>query len=169
MWLPALLFLCRVPHTLKISIIETVNSLAQTPIAFINEKSPILDLTCNDLVASGIKVLFCSENIRDGLSRLSTLKELPKVCIIDLDFYDDNVLAQLQELRTKYPNIQLIAHSDNNSEKVVKSLLELGFGGYLLIGSDADDFKKTIEGVCTDKKYFRMGVAKTVQEHFGRN
>jgi hypothetical protein len=40
---------------------DTVNNLDQTNIAFINNKSPILDLTSNDLVASGINVLFRSE------------------------------------------------------------------------------------------------------------
>jgi hypothetical protein len=75
---------------------ETGTTQQKITLAFINDKSPILDLICNDLVASGIEVLFRSENIEDGLSQLSALKELPKVCIIDLDFYDKNVLAQLQ-------------------------------------------------------------------------
>ena len=130
---------------------ETVNSLEQISIAFINDKSPIVDNICNDLATLGIEILFCSENLENGLSQLSTLKELPKVCIIDLDFYDKNVLLQLQELKAKYPSIKLIAHSDNDNEKVVKSLLELGFDSYLLIGSDTDDFKRAVVGVCNDK------------------
>src|SRR5690606_2551219 len=100
---------------------------------------------CNDLVASGIEILFRSENIEDGLSQLSALKELPEVCIIDLDFYDNSVLAQLQKLSTQYPTVKLIAHSDRDTEEAAKPLLEIGFSGYLLIGSDADDFKKAIE------------------------
>lgn len=124
---------------------ETVNNLDQTSIAFINDKSPILDLTNNDLVASGINVLFRSENIEDGISQLSSLKTLPKVFIIDLDFHDMIVLTQLRELRTKYPNIKLIAYSDIDVDKTVKAVLEIGFESYLLIGSDTDDFKKAIE------------------------
>ncbi|MDV3871491.1 histidine kinase [Elizabethkingia anophelis] len=148
---------------------ETGTTLQKITLAFINDKSPILDLTCNDLVASGIEVLFRSENIEDGLSQLSAFKELPKVCVIDLDFYDKNVLAQLQELRTKYPTIKLIAHSDIDAEKAVKPLLEIGFTGYLLIGSDADDFKKAIEVVINGGRYFSMGVAKIAQKYFGNN
>ena len=139
---------------------NTVNNPEQTSIAFINDKSPILDLTCNELIASGINVLFRSQNIEDGLSQLSALKTLPNVCIIDLDFYDANVLARLQELRTRYPTIKLIAHSDIDTEKAIKPLLEIGFAGYLLIGSDADDFKKAIKGVCNGKRYFSTGVSK---------
>jgi DNA-binding NarL/FixJ family response regulator len=101
---------------------ETGTTQQRITLAFINDKSPILDLICNDLVASGIEVLFRSENIEDGLSQLSALKELPKVCIIDLDFYNKNVLEQLQKLRTQYPTIKLIAHSDIDTEKTVKSL-----------------------------------------------
>ena len=105
------------------------------------------NIECDNLVASGLEVLFRSENIEDGLSQLSTLKELPTVCIIDLDFYDKNVLKQLQEFIKKYPAIKLIAHSDIDEEETVKIILAIGFSGYLLIGSDADDFKKAIESV----------------------
>ena len=126
---------------------ETGIAQQKITIAFINDKSPILDLTCNDLVASGIEVLFRSETIEDGLPQLSALKELPKVCIIDLDFYDRNVLKQLQEFIKKYPAIKLIAHSDIDEEETVKTILEIGFSRYLLIGSDVNDVKKAIESV----------------------
>jgi len=148
---------------------DTVNNLDQTSIAFINDKSPILDLTSNDLIASGINVLFRSENIEDGISRLSSLKTLPKVFIIDLDFHEMNVLTQLRELRTKYPNIKLIAHSDIDVDKTVKAVLEIGFESYLLIGSDADDFKKAIEVIINGGRYFSVGIAKIAQEYFTNN
>ena len=148
---------------------ETGTTQQRITLAFINDKSPILDLTCNDLVASGIEVLFRSENIEDGLSQLPALKTLPNICIIDLDFYNKNVLAQLQELRTQYPTIKLISHSDIDTEKVVNPLLEIGFASYLLIGSDVDDFKKAIEGVSNGKRYFSMGVAEIAKEYFRNN
>ena len=148
---------------------ETVNNLDQTSIAFINDKSPILDLTNNDLVASGINVLFRSENIEDGISQLSSLKTLPKVFIIDLDFHDMIVLTQLRELRTKYPNIKLIAYSDIDVDKTVKAVLEIGFESYLLIGSDTDDFKKAIEVIINGGRYFNVGIAKIAQEYFTDN
>lgn len=115
--------------------------------SFINDKSPIADSICNDLVASGMEILSRSESIKKGLSQLSSLNELPKFCIIDLDFYDQNVLAQLRRLRIEYPTVKLIAHSDIDDEKVGKSLLEIGFSSYLLLGSDVDDFERVIETV----------------------
>ena len=126
---------------------ETGTAKEKITLAFINDKSPILDLICKDFVASGIEVLFRSENIEDGLSQLSALKELPQVCIIDLDFFDKNVLKKLQEFKTKYPSIKLIAHSDIDNEKIGKTLLAIGFSSYLLIGTDTDDFEKAIERV----------------------
>ena len=124
---------------------ETGTAQQKITIAFINDKSPILDLIYNDLVASGMEVLLRSENIEDGLSQLSALKALPKVCIIDLDFYDKNILTQLQEFRIQYPTIKLIAHSDIDDEKVSKALLNIGFTCCLLVGSDVADFKRVIE------------------------
>ena len=124
---------------------ETCTSQQKITLVFINDKSPILDLICNDLIASGIEVLSRFESIDDGLSKLFSLNELPEACIIDLDFYDKNVLVQLLELRTKYPTIKLIAHSDIDDEKIGKYILDIGFSSYLLIGSDVDDLKRAID------------------------
>ncbi|MDV3568811.1 histidine kinase [Elizabethkingia anophelis] len=148
---------------------ETGTKQKKITLAFINDKSPIVDIICNDLTKLGFEILHRSEQIKDGLSQLSSLKELPTVCIIDLDFYDKNVLAQLQELRTQYPTIKLIAHADIDAEKAVKPLLKIGFGGYMLIGSDTDDFKKAIETVINGGRYFSMGVADIAQEYFDSN
>lgn len=116
-------------------------------LSFINDKSPVTDNICKDLAASGMEILSRSESIENGLTQLSSLNELPKFCIVDLDFYNQNVLKQLQELRIEYPTIKLIAHSDIDDEKVGKSLLDIGFSSYLLLGSDVDDFKRVIETV----------------------
>lgn len=147
---------------------ETINKPQKT-LAFINDKSPIADSICNDLTNLGFEIIYRSEHFEDGITQLSALGKLPKVCIIDLDFYDGNVLEQLRELKLKYPNIQLIAHSDIDTEKAVKPLLEIGFSGYLLIGSDANDFKKAIEGVSNGGRYFSVGVAKIAHEYFANN
>lgn len=143
-----------------------VNSMEQISIAFINDKSPIIDIICNDLVKSGIDILFCSENIESGLLQLSALEELPQVCIFDLDFSNNTILAQLRKLKLKYPTIKFIAHSDDDSEKTVITLLEIGFDSYLLIGSDKEDFLTAIERVFNGRKYFSMGMSKIVREYF---
>ncbi|MCT3918871.1 DNA-binding response regulator [Elizabethkingia anophelis] len=123
---------------------ETGTAQKTISLSFINDKSPIIDSICKDLVASGMEILCRSESIEDGLSQLSSLNKLPKICFIDLDFYDQNVLAQLHKLKTEYPAIKLIAHSDIDDEKVGKFLLEIGFSSCMLVGSDIDDFKKAI-------------------------
>lgn len=142
------------------------NTIEQISIAFINDKSPIIDIICNNLVASGIDILFRSESIENGLSQLSALEELPQVCIVDLDFFDSKVLTQLHELKAKYPNLNLIAHSDDDSEEAVISLLKIGVSGYLVIGSDAADFKKAIIGACNGKRYFSAEIITIAQEYF---
>ncbi|WES99899.1 DNA-binding response regulator [Chryseobacterium arthrosphaerae] len=142
------------------------NTIEQISITFITDKSPIIDIICNNLVVSGINILFRSENIEDGLSQLSILNEMPQVCIIDLDFSDKNALAQLHELKGKYPTLKLIAHSDDDSEQIVTTLLEIGIDGYLFIGTDAEELQTAVEGVCNDKKYFSTGVSKIAREYF---
>jgi len=145
---------------------ESTNKPKQS-VAFINDKSPILDVICTELISSGTEILFRSESVEDGFNRLSILNPPPKVCVIDLDFYNKDILAQLHELKAKYPALKLIVHSDKDSEKAVKPLLEMGIESYLLIGSDVDDFKKAIEGAINGKRYFSVGVSKIASDFFG--
>ncbi|MGX1752861.1 DNA-binding response regulator [Sphingobacterium sp. NPDC055346] len=123
---------------------ETGTAQQKITLAFINEKSPILDLVCDSLTALGFEITFRSETIEDGLYQLSTAKEYPKVCIVDLDFYEHKILSQLQKLRLEYPTVKLLSHSDIDNEKVGKALLDIGFSSCLLVGSDVDDFKRII-------------------------
>lgn len=156
-------------HNFKNDGMDTERKTQHISIAFINDKSPVIDVISKDFLTFGFEILFKSESIEDGIAQLSSLKSLPQICIIDLDFYDKNVLAQLQDLKIQSPTIKLIAHSDEDEKKVVRTILELDFEGHLLIGSDAEDFKKAIETVSNGKKYFSTGVAKIAFEYFSSN
>ena len=134
---------------------ETDAQQKEISVAFINDKSPMLDEICKSLAASGTEILFRSENIKDGLFQLSALKKLPQVCVIDLDFYSKVILQQLQEMRTQHPSIKLIAHSDIDTEKTIKALLDLGFSAYVLL---SDEIEKAIEIISNGKKYLSAGI-----------
>ena len=144
------LFFLQCSIIIKNDGMDTERKTKHLSIAFINDKSPILYTLSRDLLTSGFEILFKSENIEDGTTQLSELKSLPQVCIVDLDFYDKNILAQLHSLKSQYPSVKLIAHSDIDDEKVGKALLDIGFASYLLVGSDVDDFKRAIEVVFND-------------------
>lgn len=122
---------------------ETEN-IKRITTAFINDRSPVMDLMNDDLVSSGVDVVFRSDNVVDGKNQLSALKSLPNICIIDLDFSGKGIMKQLRELRSQYPTLKLIAHSDMDDEKIIRELAELGFSKYVLIGND---IKKAIDGV----------------------
>ncbi len=114
-------------------------------LAFITDKSPIIDIISNDLTTSGLNILFHSENVEDGLSQLASLQELPEVCIIDLDFYNGNILNQLRKLKTELPTIRLIVHTDIDDNEMVNTLFGIGIESCLLLGSDANDVINAIE------------------------
>ncbi|TDE04987.1 response regulator transcription factor [Flavobacterium hiemivividum] len=148
---------------------ETDAHQKEISVAFINDKSSVLDEICKSLATSGTEILFRSEHIKDGLFQLSALKTLPKVCVIDLDFYSKEIIQQLIEIKTQYPSIKLIAHSDIDDQKVGKDLFVIGFSSYLFVGSDVDDFRKVIKVVINGGRYFSMEVAEISKEYFGKN
>src|SRR5690606_25997569 len=90
--------------------------------AFINDKSPVMDLIHDDLISSGIDVVFRSNNVSEGRNQLSSLRTLPDICIVDLDFFNKNIMKQLRELRSEYPTLKLLAHSDIDNENIIKKL-----------------------------------------------
>ena len=145
---------------------ETGTSQQKITLAFINDKSPILDLICSNLIASEYDVLFRSENIEDGISKLSILNVLPRICFIDINFYDKDILVKLQKLRKQYPKIKLIAHSDIDDEKIGENILNIGFSGYLLVGSATDEIKTVIDVICQGGKYFSSGINEIARSHF---
>ena len=63
------------------------------------------------------------------------------------------MLEQLQEIRTKYSTIKLIAHRDIDDKKVGKYLLDIGFLSYLPVGSDAYNFRKVVNIVANSGRY----------------
>lgn len=123
---------------------DTDTKQDKVSIAFINDKSPIIDKICTDLLSAKFEILFQTENIENAISELEVIKKLPEICIIDLDFYDKSILKQLQKLRNLYPTIQLIAHSDIDDEKIAKDIIGIGFLSYFLLGTDIDDLKKAL-------------------------
>lgn len=131
-------------HTNENYVNMETKNISRITTAFINDKSPVMDLIHDDLVASGVDVVFRSDNVADGNNHLSSLTTLPNICIIDLDFSDKDIMKQIRELRCQYPTLKLIAQSDMDDEKIIRELAELGFSKYVLIGSD---MKKTIDGV----------------------
>lgn len=116
--------------------------------AFINDKSPVMDLIHDDLISSGIDVVFRSNNVSEGRNQLSSLRTLPDICIVDLDFFNKNIMKQLRELRSEYPTLKLLAHSDIDNENIIKKLSGLEFSKYVLIGND---MKKVIDSVINDR------------------
>ena len=123
---------------------DTDTKQDKVSIAFINDKSPIIDKICTDLLSAKFEILFQTENIENAISELEVIKKLPEICIIDLDLYDKSILKQLQKLRNLYPTIQLIAHSDIDDEKIAKDIIDIGFLSYFLLGTDIDDLKKAL-------------------------
>ena len=123
---------------------DTDTKQDKVSIAFINDKSPIIDKICTDLLSAKFEILFQTENIENAISELEVIKKLPEICIIDLDFYDKSILKQLQKLRNLYPTIQLIAHSDIDDEKIAKDIIDIGFVSYFLLGTDIDDLNKAL-------------------------
>ena len=81
---------------------ETIKTAKNSP-ALINDKALFWISSAKTLLLQ-VEILSRSENVDDGLLQLSALQEPPEVCIIDLDFNNENLLAQLMVFKIEVPN-----------------------------------------------------------------
>src|SRR5690606_18920543 len=105
-------FVASTPYRIKNYVNMETKNINRITTAFINDRSPVMDLMHDNLVSSGVDIVFRSDNVVDGINQLSALRSLPNICIIDLDFSDKGIMKHLRELRSQYPKLKLIAHTD---------------------------------------------------------
>ena len=138
-------------------------------IAFVNDNNPIMDTISRQLAISGFNILFHTESIKNAIGKLEAMDVFPETCIVDLDFHDRHILAEIRQFTESFPQIKFIAYSETDNERIVKSLLKLGFKAYLLIGCDENDFGRAIEKVSNDESFFSVGVAAIAKEYYSNN
>ncbi len=146
---------------------ETIDKpIHKGAIGFVNDGSLLTEMISKDLVNSGSDILFQAANVHYGSQRMLLTNPLPEYVIFDVDFNDNEVLDLVAKLKMVYPKIRFIAHTSIDDIVLVDILLGIGFDGYLLWGSNTDDFKNAFKAIANGKKYLSAGIDHANLDYF---
>jgi DNA-binding NarL/FixJ family response regulator len=99
------------------------------------------------LIDEGFQVPVLEQRGEIFFERLSELKELPQVCMVDVNMPGVNGTEVCRWLKQRYPRIKIIALTMSDSASDRTSMFECGADIYLLKGSETELLVQAINNV----------------------
>jgi len=96
----------------------------------------------NDL--GGIQVDIEADNGNDLIQQIQKAKELPDVCILDINMKGMNGFETIQELKKKWPAIKVLVLTIFDLEMYIIRMILYGANGYLLKSCDPEEIKNAV-------------------------
>ena len=94
-----------------------------------------------------MEVVAEAANGRELLARLEQAKELPDVCIVDINMPEMNGYETAAAIRKNWPGIKILALSMYDTELNIIKMLRSGANGYILKDNDPEDLRIAITQV----------------------
>jgi DNA-binding NarL/FixJ family response regulator len=136
-----------------------------------NNKINLAIVDDHPIVIQGLVTLLGNEpNIHvagtftDGNSLLSFLNDGTKVHLVLLDYNlpDTNGANLCKEIKSKFPQVAIIALSNYNDRSFILQMLQSGASGYLLKNISATDLIKSVHGVMAGNMAFSQDVTDSI-------
>ncbi|WP_221885513.1 response regulator [Vreelandella populi] len=89
-------------------------------------------------------------------------KAQPDILLLDINMRHLSGLDALQQIRTRFPNVQVLILSMHDTPDYVLAALRLGAGGYLLKDAAAQELELALQALARNESYLSPGVARTV-------
>ena len=111
---------------------------------------------------SDFNVVADAANGRELLDVLSNLSSLPDLVLVDVNMPVLNGQETVQELRSRYPDIRIIALSIHDQLPVIREMIKLGANAYLFKDSSPEMFRKVLYEVHTKGFYYDRQVIESL-------
>jgi DNA-binding NarL/FixJ family response regulator len=94
---------------------------------------------------------------KDMLQKLGETKELPDICILDINMPELDGYGALVLIKQKWPDMKVLALSMYNNEFTIIRMLRSGANGYLLKNCDPYEFRNALLSI-HDKGFYDEGL-----------
>src|SRR5689334_13883128 len=100
-------------------------------------------------VVGRLNVRFVAEaaNGRELLDTIDALPHLPRICILDINMPVLNGYETLQQIKQRWPQIEVLILSMLDSEAMARNILSEGAAGYLLKDGPPEELEKAIQAI----------------------
>ena len=104
----------------------------------------------------------------DVLTRLQAAGRLPDVVLMDLLMPTMDGIAATREVKTRWPDVEVVAMTSFVEEAKIRGVLEAGAAGYLLKDADADEVAGAIRSAMRGQMHLDPVVARLLADSMHR-
>ena len=103
-----------------------------------------------------IEVIHEAANGEEALARIE--QEMPDVVLMDINMDGKLDVLTTEEIKSRWPEIKVIAFSMHEEVQVIRRMLKAGASGYLLKNASHQELVKAIEAVMRGESYYGQEV-----------
>ena len=102
----------------------------------------------------GILVDIEADNGRDLIKQIEQAREIPDICMLDINMPEMNGFDTIVELKKKWPDIKVLVLTVFDVEIYIIRMIMYGANGYLLKSCDPDEIKNAIFSIHNSGMYY---------------
>ncbi len=137
------------------------------------EKIKLLIVDDHRILVAGLKKLF--ENSATvqvtGIAfsgkecRSAIIKELPDVILLDINLPDVSGIDLCKEIKSRHPQIKIVALSSFNEYAIVRRILENGASGYVVKNAMPEEIKMSVEMAANNASFLCEEIDLLMRKH----
>lgn len=137
------------------------------------EKIKLLIVDDHRILVAGLKKLF--ENSATvqvtGIAfsgkecRSAIIKELPDVILLDINLPDVSGINLCKEIKSRHPQIKIVALSSFNEYAIVRRILENGASGYVVKNAMPEEIKMSVEMAANNASFLCEEIDLLMRKH----
>lgn len=95
----------------------------------------------------GYKIVLLAENGRELIDGIAQSKQLPDICIIDINMPVMDGFAATREVKRRWPALKIIGYSINDEKNIIAEMFRCGADRFLNKDSDPKMLDETIKSL----------------------
>lgn len=95
----------------------------------------------------GYRTSIEANNGYDLIKKLEDSETIPEVCFMDVEMPEMNGIQATEVIKTRWPDIKIIAHSSNDDKDTIIKMLQKGASGYVRKGGDMEELDTAISTI----------------------
>jgi DNA-binding NarL/FixJ family response regulator len=125
------------------------------------------------MIVEGIRSLLQNETGMEWLGHAMTAasclaflqQQQPDVILMDINLPDKSGIDLCQEVKAKYPAIQILGLSSFNQQSYIQKMMDNGASGYVLKNATREELTEAIETVMQGQKFLSLEAAATIKKN----